>query len=82
MNTSTSGNEREALLREIIRQLMAVVSLGIDMRRCQRLYFRAKFGSAEKETALEMSKAAERAFDAAAAKAVAPDLGLGGGDGG
>lgn len=65
-----------------VNEALAVVRLGIDMRREQRKYFRAVPGTREKAVALEMSLAAERAFDQAAAKLVAPGFDLGGSDDG
>ena len=65
---------------DTVRQLMEVVRLGIEMRRAQRRYFRAEPSTSEKREALELSMTCERAFDRAAAKAIAPALDLGGGD--
>jgi hypothetical protein len=58
------------------RELLNVIELGVTMRRCQRAYFRAKVGTAEKKWALTKSMAAEHAFDAAAAKATSPQARL------
>lgn len=59
-------------------QLMEFVRLGIDMRRAQRRYFSAAHGTPEKMQALKDSKEAERVFDRAASKIMAPSLDLGG----
>jgi hypothetical protein len=73
------NNGREAVLREVIRSQLAVIRLGIDMRRKQRLYFRATPGTKEKSALLEQSMVAERTFDAAAAQAEVPSFPFGGG---
>ena len=62
--------------RQYVDRLETVISLGVDMRRLQRIYFRTVYGSKEKRAALDNARYAERLFDEALAKLKTPGLNL------
>ena len=64
--------------RQYIDALESVVTLTVNMRRLQRIYFRAAPASPEKRRALDDALIAEKLVDEAITKLKSPGLSLGG----
>lgn len=62
--------------QQYIERLEQVVTLGINMRRLQRSFFRLQGKSPEKQGALDAARVAEQVFDKAIAELKAPGLSL------
>ena len=62
--------------QQYIERLEQLVTLGINMRRLQRLFFRTPGNTPEKRRALDDARVAEQIFDKAVAELKTPGLQL------
>jgi predicted kinase len=62
--------------QQYIERLETVVTLGVNMRRLQRIFFRTPGNTPEKRRALDDARVAEQVFDKATAELKAPGLTL------
>jgi predicted kinase len=62
--------------QQYIERLEQVVTLGINMRRLQRVFFRTPANTPEKRGALDDARVAEQVFDKATAELKTPGLTL------